>query len=52
MVGPRFVQESDVLETLDTRPSLMDLSPRAESRLPRLIAWILRTAEPRLTLKV
>lgn len=27
MVDPRFVQESDVLSTLDTRPNLMDLSP-------------------------
>jgi restriction system protein len=27
MVDPRFVQESDVLATLDTRPNLMDLSP-------------------------
>jgi len=28
MVGPRFIQESDVLGTLDTRPNLMELSPR------------------------
>ncbi len=28
MVDPRFVQESDVLGTLDTRPNLMELSPR------------------------
>jgi len=28
MVDPRFVQESDVLSTLDTRPNLMELSPR------------------------
>ena len=28
MVDPRFVQESDVLGTLDTRPHLMELSPR------------------------
>ena len=27
MVDPRFVQESDVLSTLDTRPNLMDLTP-------------------------
>jgi restriction system protein len=28
MVDPRFIQESDVLGTLDTRPNLMELSPR------------------------
>ena len=28
MVDPRFVQESDVLGTLDIRPNLMELSPR------------------------
>lgn len=28
MVDPRFVQEADVLSTLDTRPNLMDLSPK------------------------
>jgi restriction system protein len=28
MVDPRFVQESDVLGTLDQRPNLMELSPR------------------------
>lgn len=27
MADPRFVQESDVLSTLDTRPNLMDLTP-------------------------
>jgi len=27
MVDPRFVQESDVLSTLDTRPNLMELTP-------------------------
>lgn len=27
MVDPRFVEESDVLSTLDRRPNLMDLSP-------------------------
>jgi restriction system protein len=27
MVDPRFVQESDVLGTMDTRPNLMELSP-------------------------
>ena len=27
MVDPRFVSESDVLTTLDTRPNLMDLTP-------------------------
>ena len=27
MVDPRFIQESDVLSTLDQRPNLMDLSP-------------------------
>lgn len=27
MVDPRFVEESDALSTLDTRPNLMDLSP-------------------------
>lgn len=29
MVDPRFVSESDVLSTLDTRPNLMDLDPAA-----------------------
>jgi restriction system protein len=28
MVDPRFIQESDVLSTLDHRPNLMELSPR------------------------
>lgn len=28
MVDPRFVQEADVLSTLETRPNLMDLSPK------------------------
>lgn len=28
MVDPRFIQESDVLGTLDQRPNLMELSPR------------------------
>jgi len=28
MVDPRFVEESDVLSTLDQRPNLMDLSPK------------------------
>jgi len=28
MVDPRFVQEADVLSTLDTRPNLMELSPK------------------------
>jgi restriction system protein len=28
MVDPRFIQESDVLATLDSRPNLMELSPR------------------------
>ncbi len=28
MVDPRFVQESDILGTLDQRPNLMELSPR------------------------
>ncbi|HEY2326661.1 MAG TPA: restriction endonuclease [Gaiellaceae bacterium] len=28
MVDPRFIQESDVLGTLDERPNLMELSPR------------------------
>jgi restriction system protein len=28
MVDPRFIQESDVLAILDTRPNLMELSPR------------------------
>src|SRR5439155_4619215 len=27
MVDPRFVQESDVLSTLDQRPNLMELTP-------------------------
>jgi restriction system protein len=27
MVDPRFISESDVLSTLDTRPNLMDLTP-------------------------
>lgn len=27
MVDPRFVEEADVLATLDQRPNLMDLSP-------------------------
>jgi restriction system protein len=27
MVDPRFVQEEDILSTLDTRPNLMELSP-------------------------
>ena len=28
MVDPRFVTEENVLETLDTRPNLMDLTPK------------------------
>ena len=28
MADPRFVQESDILSTLDTRPNLMELSPK------------------------
>ena len=28
MVDPRFVEEEDVLSTLDTRPNLMELSPK------------------------
>jgi restriction system protein len=27
MIDPRFVRESDVLSTLDSRPNLMELSP-------------------------
>ena len=27
MIDPRFVQETDILSTLDQRPNLMELSP-------------------------
>lgn len=39
MVDPRFIQETDVLSTLDRRPNLMDLSPgEFESLITNLFA--------------
>jgi len=50
MVDPRFVQESDVLGTLDQRPNLMELSPKDfESLITNLFErWASRRGRPKL----
>ena len=44
MVDPRFIQEADVLSTLDSRPNLMELSPKDfESLITNLLKkWVLK----------